>query len=265
MSEGRFDISPHDCRREHVLEVSGLCVSYGRTAALREVSFRTECGGCLGLIGPNGAGKTTLLKVLAGLVRKDHGSVWWRGKELKGGSVELAYLPQRSQVDWNFPATVRRVVEMGRYPHLGWWRPYGRRDREAVDEALALMGLEGLEGRQIGALSGGQQQRTFLARALAQEAHVLLLDEPFTGLDASATEGLAGLLGELAGRGHLVVASHHDLENVREVYDRVMLLAGRVVAYGATEEVFTRENLALTYAGSGAMGAGLAGVAGVAG
>jgi len=233
--------------RPHPLRVEGLCVSYGRTPALGEVSFQTACGHCLALVGPNGAGKSTLLKALAGLVRRDHGTISWRGEELGHGCAEIAYLPQRSKIDWNFPATVRHVVEMGRYPHLGWWRRFGKRDAEAVDAALEAMQLTALQHRQINALSGGQQQRAFLARALAQQAHVFLLDEPLTGLDANATELLARLFRELAARGHLIISSHHDLDTVESIFDQVMIVNGGVVSFGATREAFRPEFIEAAY------------------
>ena len=227
-----------DPREAHALRVAGLCVTYGSTPALREVSFETSCGHSLALVGPNGAGKSTLLKVLAGLVRPDHGRITWNGRVLKHGCSEIAYLPQRSKIDWSFPATVRHVVEMGRFPHLGWWRPFRRRDEDAVEEALEAMGLRDLQRRQINALSGGQQQRVFLARALAQRAHVFLLDEPFTGLDATAGDLLAGLLRDLASRDHLIISSHHDLDTVGSIFNQVLVLNHRVVSFGDTQSAF---------------------------
>ena len=232
---------------DHVLAVKDLCVNYGKVLALCEVTFRTSCGKSLALIGPNGAGKSTLLKALAGLIRPECGEIRWRGQAMVKSSHEIAYLPQREEVDWNFPATVRGIVEMGRYPHLGWWRRFSGRDAEQVDRALQAMGLLEVEERQISALSGGQQQRAFLSRALAQEAHVFLLDEPFSGLDADARERLSGLIGEMKNEGRLIIASHHDLETVEGVYDEVLMLATRQVAFGTVEEVFNETALRDTY------------------
>lgn len=231
----------------HQLEVRGLAVSYREVRALEDVRFATACGRCVALIGPNGAGKSTLLKALAGILTPDAGTILWRGAALTSANRELAYLPQRGEVDWQFPITVRGLVEMGRYPNLGWWRPFQRHDREIVDRALAAMRLEDLARRQISALSGGQQQRAFLARALAQEAHVLLLDEPFTGLDQTAEESLRKLLRDLAAEGRLIIASHHDLETVPEIFDDVLLLRRRAVAFGPVAETFTPAHLATTY------------------
>ena len=168
----------------HRLEVDSLSVYYGSLLALNGISFSITCGHTLALMGPNGAGKSTLIKALAGLIRPDSGKILWNGCPLHDTPGEIAYLPQRSDVDWSFPITVRALVEMGRYPSLGLWKKFGRHDRDIVEKSLHVLGMESLADRQISELSGGQQQRAFLARALAQEAHVLLLDEPFTGLDA---------------------------------------------------------------------------------
>ncbi len=233
----------HDCKSHHVLEVENLCVSYGKVPAVREVAFETQCGKSVALVGPNGAGKSTLLKALAGLERPECGEIRWRGRAMTQSSHEIAYLPQREEIDWNFPATVRGIVDMGRYPHLGWWRRFRSEDAERVDAALRAMDLEDLQDRQISALSGGQQQRAFLARALAQEAHVFLLDEPFTGLDADAQERLRALFDSLKAEGRLIIASHHDLDTVPSIYDEVLLQATTQVAFGAVHEVFTSRHL----------------------
>ncbi|MEY2599943.1 MAG: hypothetical protein RLZZ244_2069 [Verrucomicrobiota bacterium] len=232
---------------EHSLHVKDLTVSYRRIPALHHLSFSVPCGQCVGVLGPNGAGKSTLLKALAGLVEREGGSISFHGREVRGPSKEFAYLPQREMVDWDFPATVRSVVEMGRYLRLRWWKRFGREDGEAVDAALEAMQLSPLENRQISALSGGQQQRVFLARALAQEAHVLLLDEPFTGLDQVSQDALRTLLGALKAEGKLVMVSHHDLASVPELFDRVVMLNGELIAAGPVSEVFTRAHLERTY------------------
>jgi ABC-type Mn2+/Zn2+ transport system ATPase subunit len=231
----------------HRLEVRDLKVSYREVLALDGIHFATECGRSIALIGPNGAGKSTLLKSLANLLSADQGSVIWRGQPLTRSSHEIAYLPQRGDVDWQFPITVRGLVEMGRYPNLGWWRSYSRHDSEIVERALAAMDLLDLQDRQISALSGGQQQRTFLARALAQEAHVLLLDEPFTGLDKPAQENLSRLFKELTAEGRLLIASHHDLQTVKGFYDDVLLIKKVQIAFGPVETQFTPENLNAAY------------------
>jgi len=231
----------------HELVVDGVGVNYRAVCALEGVSFSTSCGSCVALIGPNGAGKSTLLKAVAGLLGTDTGHIMWRGTRVGKWSREIAYLPQREDVDWKFPITVRGVVRMGRYPNAGWWRPFSKADEAAVDRALEAMGLRELAHRQISQLSGGQQQRVFLARALAQEAHALLLDEPFTGLDRTSKAALASVLRELAAEGRLVVASHHDLETVRDIYDEVLLLKRRKIAFGTVSTTFTEENLNATF------------------
>ncbi len=231
----------------HVLEVQQLEVSYREVLALENINFRAACGRSIALIGPNGAGKSTLLKALAGLLPVRQGRVLWRGKSLRRGSHEVAYLPQRGEVDWNFPITVRGLVEMGRYPNLGWWRAYSRHDDDMVQRALEAMQLLDLQDRQISALSGGQQQRAFLARALAQEAHVLLLDEPFTGLDKPAQENLSRLLRDLSAEGRLLIASHHDLQTVEGFFDEVLIIRRQQIAQGPIAEAFTAQNLALAY------------------
>lgn len=241
----------HHCGCHHELAVQGISAAYGAGApALEDISFRIHCGHTLALMGANGAGKSTLLNVLAGLLRPTAGRVLWNGRPLHDTRQEIAYMPQRSEVDWAFPITVRQLVEMGRYPALGLWRTPGEHDARIVDKALASMHLQELEHRQIGRLSGGQQQRAFLARALAQEAHILLLDEPFTGLDLPGAESLGALLQSLAREGRLVIASYHDVEHAAQLFDKTLLLKRSMIAYGPTAGVLTPDRLALTYAHS---------------
>ncbi len=246
--------STHDscahCGHHHELQVEGLSVRYRELEALSDVSFSTSCGACVALIGPNGAGKSTLLKAVAGLLPVSAGTILWRGTKVARWSREIAYLPQRENVEWQFPITVRGVVRMGRYPQAGWWRPFSSADESAIDRAIEMMGLTDLKNRQISQLSGGQQQRVFLARALAQEAHVLLLDEPFAGLDRPSKQALAETLRHLTEEGRLVIASHHDMDTVRDIYDEILLLRRRAVAFGPVAEVFTEEKLKETFDGS---------------
>jgi ABC-type Mn2+/Zn2+ transport system ATPase subunit len=231
----------------HRLTVSDLTVSYQRIPALHHIAFEVQCGQCVALLGPNGAGKSTLLKALAGLLPRETGRIAFHNHEVSGATQDFAYLPQREQVDWDFPTTVRGLVEMGRYLRLGWWRSFREEDCLAVDEAIAAMHLQPLELRQISALSGGQQQRAFLARALAQQAHVFLLDEPFTGLDKPTQDNLKDLLRQLRDLGKLIIASHHDLPSVPELFDHAILLNGELIAAGPLGEVFTDANLHKTY------------------
>ncbi len=246
MSDDHHDCCDHH-GHHHELVIENLSVSYRRVLALENISLATSCGNRVALIGPNGAGKSTLLKAIAGLVPREKGSILWRGTTVKKWSREFAYLPQREDVDWSFPITVRGLVEMGRYPQTGWWRKFSSTDSLAVDKALESLALLDLQDRQIRELSGGQQQRAFLARSLAQEAHVLLLDEPFTGLDRNASQLLGELLNKLAHEGRLIIASHHDLNSVPRLFDEVLVLATRSVAFGPVAEVLTEELINQTF------------------
>ena len=231
----------------HHLQLHHVTAGYGSEPALEDICFDAACGSTLALIGPNGAGKSTLLNALAGLLPIWSGEILWNGTPLAQHRSEIAYLPQRSEVDWHFPLTVRQLVEMGRYPSVGIWGSLSRHDREIVDKALVTLNLQELQHRQIGALSGGQQQRCFLARALAQEAHILLLDEPFTGLDVPGTEALSALLRALAAEGRLVIASHHDLATAPKIFDQAMLLRRKLIAAGRAADVLTPGNLPLAF------------------
>ncbi len=234
----------HHHQAHHRLELRGVSAGYNiAEPVLQNISFTAECGSTLALIGPNGAGKSTLLNALAGLLPIWKGEILWNNTPLTGQRHEIAYLPQRNEVNWQFPITVRQLVEMGRYPSLGVWRAPSHHDKEIVDKALCTLGLQDLQKRQIGALSGGQQQRCFLARALAQEAHILLLDEPFTGLDVPGTDALSGLLRALAAEGRLVIASHHDLVTAPKIFDQALLLRKALIACGSTADVLTPEHL----------------------
>ncbi len=225
----------------HLLAVRDLHAHYGRVCALRDLSFETECGRSVAIVGGNGAGKTTLMKAIVGLVHATTGVILWKGMPVVKSTPEIAYLPQRQDVDWRFPITVRGLVEMGRYPFTRIWRGMTGADHDAVEKALCDMQIEHLAARQIGALSGGQQQRAFIAKALAQEAHVLLLDEPFTGLDQPSAKSLALLMKVLTQKGCLIMASHHDVRSVEELFDEVLLLNHSLIAFGAPGDVMTEE------------------------
>lgn len=228
----------------HELRVENLCAAYERGAepALRGISFSITCGHTMALVGSNGAGKSTLLSVLAGLLQSSSGSVLWNGSPLRDARHEVAYLPQRSGIDWSFPITVRGVVELGRFPSLGLLRAAGEEDERIVQHALECMQLLPLQERPISQLSGGQQQRTFLARALAQQAHVLLLDEPFTGLDIPGVRALGDLLHRMAREeGRLVIAACHDTpEEIARVFDHALLLdAGEQLFFGPCAQLLS--------------------------
>ncbi len=235
----------HDPRAPAV-EVHRLTVLRNGRPALEDVSFRLERGERLAVVGPNGAGKTTLLSALAGLVRPSAGTIRVFGLP-PGRHRCLAYLPQRPAVEWNFPATVLDVVLMGRVGAAGLLRRLTRQDRTKAWQALEQVGLSSLAHRPIQELSGGEQQRMFIARALAQETAVLLLDEPLTGLDAQAQEGLLSLLGGLSPRGLTVVMAMHELDLAARYFPKVLLLRTRPIALGAPLEVFTPQALREAY------------------
>jgi manganese/iron transport system ATP-binding protein/manganese/zinc/iron transport system ATP- binding protein len=232
---------------KHQFVIKDLTVAYQRVPAIHHLDLVLSCGHRVALLGPNGAGKTSFLKALVGLVPVTTGSVSFGGHGTTPAAAEIAYLPQRNTVDWDFPVTVRGLVEMGRYAQTSWWRPFQKKDAAAVDHALEAIDLREQAGRQISALSGGQQQRAFIARAFAQNAHVFLLDEPFTGLDRPAQELLSTTLRRLSEAGNLVIAAHHDLKTVPELFDQVIFLNGELIAFGETAEVFTEENIARTF------------------
>ncbi len=243
------------------IEASGLCVDYNGVVALHDASLRLPAGCICGLVGMNGAGKSTLFKALTGFLRPSRGQILINGLTVARAQREqaLAYVPQSEEIDAAFPVSVWDVV--GRYGHMNPLRIPGRADRAAVRGALERVNLLDLRHRPIGALSGGQRKRTFLARALAQGATVLLLDEPFNGVDVPTERLMADLLLQLRRQGHTVLISSHDLGQVRNLCDRVVLINRTVLAYGTTSEVFTEANLALTFGGGGSGAASLSGPA----
>lgn len=231
-----------------ILEVSHLTVRYNGYQALEDVSFQLNNGERLAVVGPNGAGKSTLFKVIVGVLPPTSGTISVAGHS-PGRHICIAYVPQRSQVDWNFPVTVAAAVMMGRFGRIGLLRRPGRHDWHYVRECLEVVGMAELAERQIGELSGGQQQRMFIARALAQEAELMLMDEPLTGLDVPAQEDIFRVLETLRGRGVTVMVATHDLNQAAERFDRVLLLRRRLVGLGLPTEVFTPANLQAAYGG----------------
>ncbi len=242
-----YRAAPHTPGRP-ILRVEHLSVEYQSGPALDDISFELHNGERLAVVGPNGAGKSTLFKVIAGVLRPNRGLVEVAGHE-PGGHTCIAYVPQRSQVDWNFPATVADVVMMGRIGKIGYFRLPGSRDWQMVRQFLKIVNLQDHARRQINQLSGGQQQRMFIARALAQEAELMLMDEPFSGLDLPAQEELFNILDSLRERGVTVAVALHDLQTASERFDRVMLLNRRLVGLGKPEEVFVPEHLLQAYGG----------------
>jgi manganese/iron transport system ATP-binding protein len=221
------------------LTVDHISVAYNGTPVLENVSFLVPQGTRVAVVGPNGAGKSTLFKALVGLLPLRQGSVLIHGLPLGHHLDCVAYVPQREEVDWKFPVTVSDVVMMGRYGTLGWLKRPGKRDRLVVERSLDQMGVAHLARDPIGDLSGGQQQRVFLARALAQEPHILLMDEPFTGVDASTQEATLLLLDQLKAAHVTVMVSTHDLNLANERFDRVLLVNRRLIAYDQAARVFT--------------------------
>ncbi|WP_334075358.1 MULTISPECIES: metal ABC transporter ATP-binding protein [Paenibacillus] len=235
------------------LEVDQLTVAYQKKPVLRSVSFQIPSGKLIGVLGPNGAGKSTLLKAVLGLIPKVGGEVKIFGQPYREQRKNVGYVPQRESVDWDFPTNALDVVMMGRYGHLGWLRRPGAKEREIALECLTKVGMADYAGRQISQLSGGQQQRVFLARALAQNAKLYFMDEPFAGVDATTEKAIIQLLHELKDQGKTVLVVHHDLSTVQEYFDHVMLLNGELVASGPTSDIFTPEYLQKTYGGRIAM------------
>jgi ABC-type Mn2+/Zn2+ transport system ATPase subunit len=221
------------------LAVDKITVAYNGTPALRDVSFEVPQGTRVAVVGPNGAGKSTLFKALVGLLPLRQGRVLIHGLPLGHHLDCVAYVPQREEVDWTFPVTAFDVVMMGRYGTLGWLKRPGKVDRAVVAHSLEQMGIANLSRDPIGDLSGGQQQRVFLARALAQEPHILLMDEPFTGVDATTQEATLMLLDQLKAEHVTVMVSTHDLNLANERFDRVLLINRRVIAYDEASRVFT--------------------------
>ncbi|MBA2870301.1 manganese/zinc/iron transport system ATP- binding protein [Anoxybacillus calidus] len=229
--------------------VENVTVAYHRKPVLQEVSFSVPEGKLIGIIGPNGAGKSTLIKAILGLVPRASGDVYIYGKPYKQQRKLVGYVPQRGSVDWDFPTNALDVVLMGRYGHIGWFKRPSKKDVEFALSCLEKVGMKEYANRQISQLSGGQQQRVFLARALAQDATVYFMDEPFVGVDAATEKAIISLLNELKAQGKTVLVVHHDLQTVKEYFDWVLLLNMRKIAIGPTEETFTMENLQKTYGG----------------
>jgi len=238
---------PHQAGKP-TLEIMSLSVRYGQLEALVGISFSLKPGDRIAVVGPNGAGKSTLFKAIAGIQPYSAGEVKIYGHE-PGRHICIAYLPQRSQVDWNFPVSVADVVMMGRISKLGLLRWPKASDWEFVHHCLEVVGMAGLEKRQIGELSGGQQQRMFIARALAQESELMLMDEPFTGLDVPSQEDILHILEQLRPRQVTVLASTHDLSLASEHFDRVLLLNRHQLGFGPASEIFTTDRLLEAYGG----------------
>ena len=236
-------------KTQPVIKVEGLSVNYDKKRVLTNIFLNIFAGKVYGVVGPNGAGKSTLFKSILGLVPVNSGNIYVKGGDIKKHRKEAVYIPQKDDVDWQFPATVMDIVLMGRYPHKGIFQKLNKKDKDIANQALDELGIIHLKSRQIGELSGGQQQRVFLARALCQDAEILFLDEPFAGVDMVTEDKIIKVLKRLAREGKTLLVVHHDLSSVKEYFDHVILLNQRLIAYGETDLVFTDENISKAYGG----------------
>lgn len=230
-----------------MLDVRHLSVNYRGIQALEDVCITLASGELVGLIGPNGAGKSTLIKSILGLVPIRRGQITLQGRPLQQQRHQVAYVPQRSQIDWDYPVTARDVVMMAQTRQMGWFRGPNARSRQRVEAALDRVGMLALQHRQIGELSGGQQQRIFLARAIAQQASLLLLDEPFTGVDQKTERIILDIFDELKQQGKTLLVCSHEWGPTLNRYDRLLLLNQRVIANDAPQLVMTLENIQQAY------------------
>ena len=231
------------------LLIEDVTVAYHRRPVLWNIDYQAPSGKLIAIVGPNGSGKTTLIKATLDLVPRAAGQVLIFGEPYRQQRHRVGYVPQRTSVDWDFPVSALDVVAMGMYRKIGWLRPVSRKYRDAAKQALDRVGMVDFASRQINQLSGGQQQRVFLARALAQNADLYFMDEPFAGVDAATERAIVDILRQLRESGKTVIAVHHDLQTVHEYFDEVVLLNMRLIAAGPTAEVFTPDNLRKTYGG----------------
>lgn len=232
---------------EETVEVKDLSVSYTGHTALQNISFSMETGQLIGIIGPNGAGKSTLMKAMLGFIQRDHGEVFISGRKISKVRKNIAYVPQRNNIDWDFPILVKDTVLLGTYPSLGLFRRPGKKEMQWAEKCLEKVGMLDFANRQIAELSGGQQQRVFLARALAQETEFFFLDEPFVGIDVASEQMIMTILKTLRDEGKTVFIVHHDLSKVVEYFDQVILINKQLIAAGAVQEVMNPEQVSAAY------------------
>lgn len=231
----------------NAITVNQLQVSYYGKTAVKNVSFHIEQGNLIGVIGPNGAGKSTLMKAILNLIPIDKGEISFDGKSIKEVRKTIAYVPQRNNIDWDFPITVRDTVMLGTYPNLGVFHRPGKKEKKWAIECLKQVGMESFSKAQIGELSGGQQQRVFLARALAQKANYFFLDEPFVGIDISSEQTIIKILKQLKDEGKTVFVVHHDLSKVEEYFNELILINQELIESGPVESVFKPELMKQAY------------------
>ena len=243
------DLSDFDAIKigEPIIDVKGVSVSYEKKRVLTNIFLKVEKGGLYGVVGPNGAGKSTLFKSILGLIDINSGSVKIMNRPVEEVRQKVAYVPQKDDVDWSFPATVLDIVLQGRYPYKDLIENVNQNDKDIAMKALEDIGIASLAHRQIGQLSGGQQQRVFIARALCQDAEIIFLDEPFVGVDILTEEKIIQILKQLTSQGKTLLVVHHDLSTVEDYFDKVILLNQRLIAYGDIKETFTQENMAACY------------------
>lgn len=232
---------------EETLKVSHLSVSYHGNEVLRDISFSIDTGKLIGIIGPNGAGKSTMIKAMLGLIPKDRGGIEVYGKPISEMRKKIAYVPQRSNIDWDFPIIVKDTVLLGTYPKLGLFHRPKKKDKEWAMECLGKVGMDKYANNQIGELSGGQQQRVFLARSLAQKAECFFLDEPFVGIDAASEEVIINILKKLRDEGKTVVVVHHDLTKVETYFDELILINKKLIGAGPVDHIFRPELMQMAY------------------
>ena len=243
--QGESEEHPHTSP----LSIHEMTVAYHRRPVLWDFDYNAPPGNLIAIVGPNGAGKSTLIKAVLNLVPTVSGQVTFFGDPYRKQRGRVGYVPQRNSVDWDFPVNALEVVTMGLYRKIGWFRPVTKKHTQQAMAALDRVGMADFAMRQISQLSGGQQQRVFLARALAQEADLYLMDEPFAGVDAATERAIVSVLRELKKSGRTAMVVHHDLQTVPEYFDEVVLLNMRLIASGPVREVFTEENLRATYGG----------------
>ena len=232
---------------ELALHVEDLTVSYASKPVLWDIDLNIPPGVLAAIVGPNGAGKSTLIKTVLGLIKPAAGHVYIHGKPYKQQMSQVAYVPQRNSVDWDFPTTSLDIVTMGLYGKLGWLKRPGKKEKKQAMHALEQVAMESFAHRQISLLSGGQQQRVFLARALVQEANIYFMDEPMAGVDATTERAIINILKELRSQGKTLIIVHHDLQTVQNYFDWMVLLNVRILAQGPVKDVYTAENLAAAY------------------
>ncbi|MCC6815044.1 MAG: metal ABC transporter ATP-binding protein [Saprospiraceae bacterium] len=233
--------------QSYPIRIDGLSVAYNHKRVLTNIYLKIEAGLIYGLIGPNGAGKSTLFKCILNQIEPNTGEILLFEGTDKKSLTRIAYVPQKDEVDWQFPAIVEDIVTMGRFPYKKWYQSMNVFDNKLVLESMEQLDIVHLRNKQIGELSGGQQQRVFLARALCQQADILLMDEPFVGVDAKTEEKIIQILKTLALQGKTILVVHHDLDSVQNYFDRVIMVNQRLIAYGDTSVVFTKENISRTY------------------